>query len=68
MLVCHCHRVNDTRIDKVLSAGADGVRDIVRSTRAGTACGGCIPALRQMCAQRAAEPLCEVHDDEVLTG
>ena len=36
MVVCHCHRVNDTRIEQVLAAGATGVRAVVRATRAGT--------------------------------
>jgi NAD(P)H-nitrite reductase large subunit len=68
VLVCHCHRVNDTRIDQVLSAGAEGVRGVVRATRAGTGCGGCLPVLRQLCATRAAEQSCQVHADEALAG
>ncbi|CAA9345037.1 MAG: Nitrite reductase [NAD(P)H] large subunit [uncultured Frankineae bacterium] len=68
MLVCHCHRVNDARIDQVLSAGADGVRGVVRATRAGTGCGGCLPQLREICAARAAEPVCELHGDEAMAG
>ena len=68
MLVCHCHRVNDARIEQVLSAGASGVRGVVRATRAGSGCGGCIPALRELCATRAAEPACEVHGEAVLAG
>ena len=66
MLVCHCHRVNDERIDQVLAAGADGVRGVVRATRAGTGCGGCIPVLRELCARTAA--ICEVHQDDALAG
>jgi bacterioferritin-associated ferredoxin len=65
VLVCHCHRVNDARIHEVLSAGADGVRGVVRATRAGSGCGGCIPALRSLCAQRVAS--CQ-HPDEALAG
>jgi bacterioferritin-associated ferredoxin len=68
VLVCHCHRVNDARIDAVLSAGADGLRGVVRATRAGSGCGGCLPALRQLCATRAAEPTCALHADEALAG
>lgn len=68
MLVCHCHRVNDARIDQILSAGATGVRGVIRATRAGTSCGGCIPMLRQICATRAADPTCELHDDEAIAG
>ncbi len=68
VLVCHCHRVNDARIDQVLAAGADGVRAVVRATRAGSGCGGCIPMLRRLCAERAAASICQLHDDEVMAG
>ena len=72
MLVCHCHRVNDARVDAVLSARADGLRGVVRATRAGTGCGGCLPALRQLGAARAHalahEATCAVHPDEALAG
>ena len=66
MLVCHCHRVNDTRVDQVLTAGADGLPGVVRATRAGTGCGGCIPMLRELCAQTARA--CSRHQDEALAG
>ena len=68
MLVCHCHRVNDIRIDQVLAAGADGVRGVVRATRAGSACGGCLPMLRELCATGAAAPSCELHAEQALAG
>ena len=68
MLVCHCHRVNDARIDQVLAAGASGVAGVVRATRAGSGCGGCIPLLRQICAERSATQACALHDDQVLAG
>ena len=66
MLVCHCCRVTDTRVGQVLAAGADGVRGVVRATRAGTGCGGCIPLLRELCASRAAT--CEAAADDALAG
>ena len=68
MLVCHCHRVSDARIDGVLSAGAVGVRGVVRATQAGTGCGGGIPLLRERCARRAASAQCDAHHDEALAG
>ena len=68
MLVCHCHRVNDARIDQVLDAGADGLRGVVRATRAGTDCGGCLPALRRLCVERTAQAVCAVHADEAMAG
>jgi bacterioferritin-associated ferredoxin len=66
VLVCHCHRVNDARVDQVLAAGAEGVPGVVRATRAGTGCGGCIPLLRELCASGAAA--CEVHREDALAG
>lgn len=66
MLVCHCHRVNNARIHEVLAAGAGSVAGVVRATRAGTNCGGCIPTLRELCKQMPAS--CELHDDEALAG
>ncbi|MEX2292055.1 MAG: (2Fe-2S)-binding protein [Mycobacteriales bacterium] len=66
MLVCHCYRVNDARVDQLLDAGADGMRGVVRATRAGTGCGGCIPMLRELCGRTA--PACEMHRDEALAG
>lgn len=70
MLVCHCHRVTDDRVESVLSAGADGLRGVVRATRAGSGCGGCLPALRELCAPRPT--VCALHEDlhadEALAG
>ena len=68
MLVCHCHRVNDERIERVLAAGASGLRGVVRATRAGSGCGSCLPALRTLCAERAAQACTEEHLDEALAG
>lgn len=67
VLVCHCHRVNDSRVEQVLAAGAQGVRAVVRATHAGTGCGGCLPALRELCARAAEDRLIGVHD-EALAG
>ena len=59
MLVCQCHRVSDRAVSAVVDAGAAKVGQVVRGTKAGTDCGGCLPALRELCeayfAGRAAE-------------
>lgn len=68
MIVCHCHRVSDARIDDVLVAGADGVRGVVRATHAGTGCGSCLSVLRELCARRAAAVQCQDAHDEALAG
>ncbi len=46
MLVCHCRVVSDRQVDAALAAGASDVRAVVRATRAGTGCGGCVSSLR----------------------
>ena len=49
MLVCQCHSVSDRAVQGVLDAGATRVGQVVRGTRAGTDCGGCLPQLRALC-------------------
>ena len=46
MLVCHCRVVSDRQVDAALAAGASDLRTVVRSTHAGTGCGGCLSSLR----------------------
>ena len=48
MLVCHCQAVTDRQIGAAVSAGASDPRSVVRSTRAGTGCGGCLQTLRSL--------------------
>lgn len=55
MLLCHCHRISDRTVESLVDAGARKVGQVVRATRAGTDCGGCIPALRQACLARMGE-------------
>ena len=49
MLVCQCHRVSDRAVGQVIDAGASRIGQVVRSTKAGTDCGGSLPALRRVC-------------------
>lgn len=49
MLVCQCHRVSDREVAQVVDAGATRVGQVVRATKAGTDCGGCLSALRNLC-------------------
>lgn len=51
VLVCHCHRVSDTRIVEALAAGADGVRGVMRHTGAGTDCRRCLSMLSETCSR-----------------
>jgi bacterioferritin-associated ferredoxin len=49
MLVCQCHRVSDRHVSALVDAGASKVGQVVRGTKAGTECGGCLPQLREVC-------------------
>jgi bacterioferritin-associated ferredoxin len=68
VLVCHCHRVSDTAVSQLLEAGASRVGHVVRSTRAGTSCGGCLPELRRMCQEAVEARTCEAHPEGVLVS
>lgn len=50
MLICHCHRISDRTI---LACAADGARTVAQVGRlcgAGTGCGGCAGAIRDVLA------------------
>ena len=49
MVVCSCHAVSERRVVEALAAGVVRLGHVVRGTRAGTDCGGCLPRLRELC-------------------
>ena len=67
MLVCHCRRVSDAQITSGVSAGAADPRSVVRATRAGTGCGGCLQSLRAVIEQALA-PTARSGDAAALAG
>ncbi len=48
MIICQCNGVSDRTIRKVVRDGASNRNDVVRACMAGTACGGCVPAIDQI--------------------
>lgn len=49
MLICHCEAVNDRKIREIAaSVGATTPEHLTAHCDAGTRCGGCLPALRQL--------------------
>ncbi len=48
MLVCHCRRVSDREIRAVVRQGSTSVRDVCKASGAGTCCGGCMPAVKNI--------------------
>ena len=59
MILCHCLVVSDRDVTACVDAGARSVSEVLRSTGAGTHCGGCALAVRA-CAREA---LCEAGAD-----
>jgi bacterioferritin-associated ferredoxin len=54
VIACSCHRVSDRQVAETVAAGACRVGQVVRATRAGTDCGGCLPQLRELCERHFA--------------
>ncbi|MBB5871511.1 nitrite reductase (NADH) large subunit [Allocatelliglobosispora scoriae] len=60
--ICSCNAVTKDAITLAISAGADDVPAIKACTRAGTTCGSCVPALKQLlheCGVKQSTALCE---------
>lgn len=66
MLICHCHAVSDRKIRTAILGGAATVGQVGRQTQAGTCCGGCVPAIRELV--EAVRPLPVVGDRVKVTG
>ncbi len=48
MIICSCNVVTDREVRRAALEGASTLRELARSCRAGTACGGCRPALKAL--------------------
>lgn len=48
MLICHCHQVTDRTILRCAAEGARTVAQVGRLCGAGTGCGGCVSAVRDV--------------------
>ncbi|NLE85641.1 MAG: (2Fe-2S)-binding protein [Myxococcales bacterium] len=48
MLICHCHGVTDRTIKACAMDGARTVAQVGRRCGAGTGCGGCVGAIRDV--------------------
>ena len=59
MYVCHCRAVTDRCIKAAVSEGASDPVAVGERCGAGTACGGCLPALRALLADLGQRTLVE---------
>lgn len=50
MIICHCRRVSDRKIRRLVASGADDVDDIGTRCGAGTVCGGCVLSIAEIVA------------------
>ncbi|MCA9592602.1 MAG: (2Fe-2S)-binding protein [Myxococcales bacterium] len=55
MIVCHCQKVSDRHVRLAVRGGARNVEEVGAACGAGTCCGGCRPALRELIAEEAPE-------------
>lgn len=49
MIVCHCKAITDREVRRLQKEeGVRSPRDLARSCHAGSVCGGCLPAVREL--------------------
>ena len=48
MIICQCNGVSDRTIRNAVRNGATNHNDVVRTCKAGKACGGCGPAIDEI--------------------
>ena len=51
MYICACRAVTDRTIRAAIAAGATTIEEIAARCSAGSQCGGCWPALRELLAE-----------------
>jgi len=54
VLICHCRAVSDEALQRHMVAGVCHERDLIVRSGAGSRCGGCLPHLRKLLAEHAA--------------
>ena len=69
MIICQCNGVSDRAIRKAVRDGASSRNEVVQSCMAGTACGGCVPAIDEIIkAERERNPRADLIVLELATG
>ncbi len=57
ILICHCHGISDRKIRRLVRRGARSAAEVAEATGAGTNCGGCRPAVKQVVHSEMARQL-----------
>jgi bacterioferritin-associated ferredoxin len=53
MLVCHCFVIRARDVRSAIQSGARNACDVARACGAGGGCGGCVPLIEELLAERA---------------
>lgn len=53
MVVCHCCKVNDRKILKLVNNGAKSVKDIIKGCGAGSKCAGCVGTIKEIICRQS---------------
>ncbi|MCA8980348.1 MAG: (2Fe-2S)-binding protein [Planctomycetes bacterium] len=56
MIICHCHGVSDRELRAAARRG-ESCADVARGCRAGSACHGCLPAVREILRENVVREL-----------
>ncbi len=67
MLVCHCHKVSSSQIRACAQRG-DGLVDICKRLRAGTACGGCMSLVSELVELEQSSPSATTSEMQATGG
>jgi bacterioferritin-associated ferredoxin len=59
MVICLCKGVSDKKIHQLIAGGAKSLRDIMASCQAGSDCGSCVCAVKEMLRQPQDEADCK---------
>lgn len=57
MVICHCRAISDCRIRSAVDGGALDLETVARYCGAGSACGGCRPAIAMLLATLTDTPV-----------
>lgn len=59
MIVCHCRRITDRQIRKLVAEGARSVGEVARACGAATGCGGCATVVHEIIGNELDRPQME---------
>ena len=68
LIVCHCRRISDRQIRKVVHEGASSVGEVARACGAATGCGGCATVVHEIVNDELAQAPVETIESPLLAS